>query len=331
MTADSWTVTLADGKQFAASGQMVLLEEARTAGLALEHSCRTGRCGVCKTLLVRGETAVRRDEVSLTDAEREAGYILTCCRVAAGDLVLDGTDLGELADFTPKTMPARIEGLDRFADDVMSVRLRFPPGSVIRYMPGQYLDVIGPGGLRRSYSIANAPRSDGRLCLHIRRVEGGAFSAYWFEHANVNDLLRIHGPLGTFSLRSDAKRNLVFLATGTGIAPVKAMLEALAQADTTHILHVYWGGRTPADHYFDPVPAGMPVRYTKVLSRAPACGGGHRNGYVQQAVLDDRIPLADATVFACGSDAMIHAARAKLVEHGLHPRQFHSDAFVSSN
>jgi CDP-4-dehydro-6-deoxyglucose reductase len=324
-----WSVRLANAKQFAASSARSLLDEARAAGLALEHSCRTGRCGACKVRVASGRTQLLEAESSLTTQESEAGLVLSCCRSAASDLELDTEDLGALGSLPLKTLPARIDSLVRLAPDVMQVLLRLAPGSGLEYLPGQYIDVIGHGGVHRSYSIANAPRADGKLELHVRQVEGGVMSRYWFTEARPNDLLRIHGPLGTFSLREDRKQRLVFLATGTGIAPVKAMLEAIPQGAADEQIHVYWGGRTPADHYIEPVASGRAIRYVRVLSRTRAASA--RTGHVQQVLLDDLLPLEDSTVYACGSEAMIRSAKAQLTARGLSPRHFHSDAFVSSN
>ncbi|MNZ47014.1 CDP-6-deoxy-L-threo-D-glycero-4-hexulose-3-dehydrase reductase [compost metagenome] len=215
----------------------------------------------------------------------------------------------------------------------MEVILRVPPNSKFTYLPGQYIDIIGEAGLRRSYSIANAQRADGKLELQIREVEQGMMSQYWFARAKTNDLLRLEGPLGTFSLREKAVRNIVFLATGTGIAPVKAMLEQLlgnpSMADGKKVF-IYWGGRTPSDIYWNPQLQGLDATFIPVLSRADAQWTG-RTGYVQSALIKDAIDLTQSVVYACGSEDMIHSARDELTALGLPVKQFYSDAFVSSN
>ena len=158
-------------------------------------------------------------------------------------------------------------------------------------------------------------------------------SRYWFEEAKANDLLRLNGPLGTFFLRDVSGQDLVFLATGTGIAPIKGILEEmvfLEKASLPRSIGVYWGGRVCKDLYWEPTKLGLPIRYMPVLSRAAADWKGSR-GYVQEAVLKSGINLEHATVYACGSSAMIGSARAQLVAAGLNERQFYSDAFVSSS
>jgi len=325
-------VTLANAKKFVAANDKTILLEANANGIVLEYSCRTGRCGVCKAQVVRGETHPLRAEEALTAEELHAGVILTCCRAADTDVDLDIEDLGRLAEMAAKTVPCRIDSLERLALDVIQITLRLPPASKLNYLSGQYVDIIWQGA-RRSYSIANAPQVNGKLTLQIRHVEQGLLSHYWFNEAKADDLLRLEGPLGTFCLRTVEPRNLIFLATGTGIAPVKAMLEELATSPELTLgknIHVYWGGRSVHDIYWQVEFKELSFNFIPVLSR-PSPDWGGRCGYVQQALLEDEVDLTDAVVYACGSDNMIHSARKQLTSAGLHPKKFYSDAFVSSN
>jgi CDP-4-dehydro-6-deoxyglucose reductase len=248
------------------------------------------------------------------------------------DLLIEVEDISAFVIPTVKTLPARISSLKKLAPDVLRVLLRVPPNNIVNYLPGQYVNVIGVGGVRRSYSIANAPSADGQLELHIRAVAGGVMSDYWFNGAKTDDLVRINGPLGSFFLRETAGLDLVFLATGTGIAPIKAMIEAmpqLAASKPPRSVTVVWGGRVQDDMYLD--VAAMPGNHVfiPVLSRASPNWSGGR-GYVQQALLEVLPDLSKAAVYACGSDAMIHSARLAMFEAGLPANRFYSDAFVSS-
>lgn len=326
-------ITLPSGRQFAADDNEAILDAALRAGLTLEHSCRSGRCSSCKTQVGSGHTIALHDESGLSVAEREAGWILSCVRRATTDTTLKGVqDLGDVRLIPARTWPCRIQVLEKLAPDVVRVVLRLPPTSDFLFYPGQYIDLIGPGGVRRSYSVANAPRADKLVELHIREVPGGALSAYWFGQAKVNDLLRLHGPLGTFFLRGAAGLHLAFLATGTGIAPVKAMLEglqSLPQEQRPASISVYWGGRTSADLYWAPEGIDVEHRFVPVLSRAGADWSGAR-GHVQQMLLAEAPDLSRTLVYACGSDAMIHGAREALLAAGLPEQRFHADAFVCS-
>ena len=259
-------VTLNSGASFEAGAGVTILDAAATAGITLPYSCRTGRCSTCKCKLVEGRTTVLFPEAGLESWELENGWILGCARAAETDLVLEVEDLAGLALPPARTLPCRISSIEKPAPDVARIRLRLPPASDFRFLPGQYIEVIGHGGLRRSYSLASAgPAAEG-LELHVRAVDGGAMSGYWFSQAKINDLLRLQGPLGTFFLRDVSSRNLIFLATGTGIAPVKAMLEALvalAPGSGPASVTVLWGGRVLADLYLD---TGRNVSHSSVHS-----------------------------------------------------------------
>ena len=314
-----------------------MLDAAIASGLMLEHGCRTGRCGSCKAHVAHGSTVALRAPVSLTDDEIGRHWVLTCTHAAASDVKLDVEDLGDLAHIQSRISPARIDSLEKLSEDVMRVILRLPPHSQFRFLAGQYLDVSSPAGTRRSYSIASAAATPEKLELQIRRVDGGDLSSYWFEHAKPNDLLRFNGPRGTFFLRPVAGLDLVFLATGTGIAPILSMLMQLAQApagECPRSVSLYWGGRHREDHYLDPSPLLDGLRYVPVLSRGDIDWDGAR-GHVQDVLLRDvahgRAAVLDhATVYACGSEAMIHGARRLLGDGGLPSERFHFDAFVSS-
>lgn len=326
-------IKLANGKEFSAEPSETMLDAALRSGIVLEHSCKTGRCGSCKVQVQSGSSTLIVDEIGLHQAERDAGWILSCARSATSDVQLDVEDLGDIQLHPTKTLPCRIQSLERLSADVLRVILRLPPNQQFGYHPGQYIDVIGKDGLRRSYSVANAPAADNLIELHIGHMPEGAMSRYWFEEAKTNDLLRLNGPLGTFFLRDVAGLDLILLATGTGMAPTKAILEGMAAGPKERLprsISVYWGGRVPQDHYWNPTETGLALQYFPVLSRADIHWSGIR-GYVQQAVLASGINLAEAAVYACGSLAMIDSARDQLVVAGLNIRRFYSDAFVSSS
>ena len=324
-------VTLSTGVSFPAEPTVSILDAARAHCVILEYSCRTGRCGVCRAPLLHGETVLLRPEESLSPEEATAGLVLTCCRAATSDVILDVEPLPKVANIEIRTMPSRIVSLDRLAPDVMKVVLKTPPLSTMRFLPGQYVDVLA-AGVRRSYSLASAPRADGLLKLLVKRYAGGVLSDYWFNQAKANDQIRIEGPFGTFFLRDDGPANILFLATGTGIAPIKALLEELA-ADPAraaqHRVSVFWGNRRAEDFCWTPDLLSLQLDFHHLLSGPDTQWPGAR-GYVQDAALRHGINAADTVVYACGSDAMIASARQALLTMGLPPRRFFSDAFVSS-
>lgn len=325
-----FSVTLKNKAEFKAQQEKTLLDAAQLDEITLAHSCRTGRCGACIAPVLSGRTKVIKPEQAISQKELDAGYILTCCREACSDLELGIEDISILSQYPSKTLPCRIDALKLMSQDVLQVTLRLPPTMPLKYLPGQYVDVIGANGLRRSYSIANSPNKDGKITLHIRFVKGGQFSHYWFNEAAVNDLLRLEGPLGTFFHRDSAKPNLVFLATGTGIAPIKAMLSQFKACPMKHKITVYWGGRCKEDLYDEVHLKSGHVDYIPVLSRPGADWSG-QCGYVQEVAISNQHDWANTTVYACGSPLMIASAKDRLIKQGLEECHFFSDAFVSSD
>ena len=321
-------ILLGNGKCFPATLGVSILDSARLCGLTLDHSCATGRCGICKARLLSGSVRNLGRTEALTPHEEMDGLILTCRASALTDIHISVDDLGLPANIVRKTLPVRIASIEALLPDVVRVRLRLPPTANFSYVSGQYVNVIGPMGIRRSYSIANAPAPDGHLELHIGRVPGGKMCAYWFEKAQANDLLRIDGPIGTFFHRGDTK-NTILLATGTGYAPAKAILEDLARKQWKGHTLLLWGTRHAFDHYDVPTFPDMDFTYVPVASRsAPA---DMALGHVQDILLERGLDVSNVVVYACGSDNMIASARSSLLAVGLDPRAFHSDAFVSSS
>lgn len=308
-----------------------ILETAESNGLRFAYSCRTGRCSTCKCKVNSGDTVALADEVGLSQKEKDEGWILSCVRSATSNLEIEIDDLGDVNLPNPALFPCRINRLDKVSKHVIRLGLRLPPSSNFKILPGQYVDVIGPSGVRRSYSVANHV-TDNILEFHIGEVGGGCLSDYWFGKAKANDLLRLNGPLGTFFLRSIKEQDVVFLAAGTGIAPINAMIESvkvLPPADQPKSLTVFWGGRTSDDLYFDPSADNRQLRYVPVLSRPTADWKGQR-GYVQDVFLNEHPNLSNCAVYACGSEKMIRSSFQVLVDSGLSEKRFFSDAFLPS-
>lgn len=329
---EKFTITLNNGVAFTCKKNVSLLDAAAAAGVAFPYSCRTGRCSSCKCKVLSGDTDCLTAELGLTEQEVSSGWVLACVRTALSDLMLVANTVEDFDIPAPQTLPCRIHDIKNLAPDVLSVKLRLPPSADFKFLPGQYVDVIGPEGKRRSYSLANSYATDKILELHIRSVNNGLFSAYWFETAKVNDLLRLHGPSGTFFLRGVKGKELVFLATGTGIAPVTSILGGLYELppeDWPETVSVYWGGRSSADLYFNLDFQFKLISFIPVLSRPESSWVGEV-GYVQDVLLSKRSDLSNMMVYACGSNAMIKSAEAKLSAAGLREGCFMSDAFVCS-
>lgn len=328
-----FNVTLIDGSTFRVSRKDTVLRGAIKSGFVLEHSCKDGRCGKCKTKLLSGQVSDIGSSALLTEDERAQGFILTCVSEPINDLVIKAENLSRLDGIKTKVLPCRIDSITLLDPTVIRVVLRLPPNAGFNYLPGQYVDVLGPGGVRRSYSIASTPGElAGKIELIIRYYPGGVMSKYWFSNAKVNDLLRLDGPQGTFFLRDIYDTDVIFLATGTGIAPVKAMVSQLVQTGEISKLRsvsIYFGCRTQSEMFFDEsswFPQG--ATFWPVYSREAV--SDREPGYIQDQVAINKMIGPNTRVYACGSNAMISDAKKLLFELGLNEKNFYSDAFLAS-
>lgn len=315
---------------FKASSSESLLASALVANVNLRHSCKNGQCGECKATLVRGEVEFSDQYGVLNHSERQHGVILSCTAFPISDIEIDAEYIPELASINKKTVPCKVASIEHAGTDVAIVRLRLPPAADFIFLPGQYVDVSFQG-ITRSYSLACRQLENNQLELHIRNVPGGQFSQIVFGQLKLDQLLRINGPHGSFFVRNE-NRPLIFLAGGTGFAPVKAMVEDLLSRGDRRPIHVYWGQRTAASVYSDLIiqwaSLSDHIRTHLVISDDDSWTG--RQGLVHEAVLEDIPTLGEYAVYACGSPGMIAAAKTEFVKHGLDAKAFHSDAFLSA-
>tara|TARA_R110001606_G_scaffold178752_1_gene325423 strand:+ start:6369 stop:7346 length:978 start_codon:yes stop_codon:yes gene_type:complete len=322
-------VSTTEGKQFDTQGDQSILDAALKSDLVFEYSCKNGQCGVCKTTLLKGDIVELQAQLALTDQERNDSNILTCCCAAVTDIEINAVDLSALHGIEIKTLPARVSQITYLSENIVKVTLRLPPTAYFQFIEGQYLDVIW-NAIRRSYSIASIS-SEKEITLLIKRFENGQMSDYWFNKIQANDLLRIEGPKGTFFLR-DAEIPLIFLATGTGIAPIKSILYRLEHDpdyQQKHPIAVYWGNRYPAEFVWQADFHKLKVDFYHVLSK-PETDWAGETGYVQDIALSKHSNLSEYAVYACGSNAMIQSAKQQFLTSGLPENKFYSDAFVQS-
>ncbi|NMM87288.1 CDP-6-deoxy-delta-3,4-glucoseen reductase [Rhodococcus sp. SRB_17] len=328
------------GRTFAATAGEAMLAAAIRAGVGLPYGCKDGACGSCKCKKLDGTVVHGEHQAKALSTEEEAaGFVLTCCGVAQSDVVLESRQVTDESAYPIKKMPVRVAALEKKSHDVMQVRLQLPAADTFRYHAGQYVEFLLQGGVRRAYSMANAPHTQAEapgLELHIRHMSGGKFTEHVFGALKEKEILRIEGPYGSFFLREDSDKPIVLLASGTGFAPIKALLEHMQFKGITRPATLYWGGRRPADLYMDAWVrerlAAMPnLAYVPVVSDALPDDHWHgRTGFVHQAVLDDFADLSGHQVYACGAPIVVESARdAYSAQRGLPPEEFFADAFTS--
>jgi len=334
---------LPGGQQFQVSSDETILEAALRAHVVLPYGCRTGACGSCQARLVSG--TVEQDAFqsgALTATQRAQGFALLCCARAQTDVVVEARVLNAVAEFSVRKMPCRIAAIERPTPDVAILRLQLPAGERFQFAAGQYIDILLKDGARRSYSIAVPPhRTDDGLELHVRHLPGGRFTDPLFGAAEpatkVRDILRFEGPLGTFFLREESQAPMILLASGTGFAPIQAIVEHARARHLERPIALYWGARRPIDLYRDEMARRWAreyadFSYVPVVSDAlPEDAWNGRTGLVHKAVLADFPDLSVHQVYACGAPAMVAAARADFTAHAqLPPDAFFADAFTSA-
>jgi CDP-4-dehydro-6-deoxyglucose reductase len=322
------------GHVFHAQDGETVLEAALREGYRLPYGCRNGSCGSCKGKVAAGSVDHgKSQDTALNASERAAGMALFCQARPCSDLIIECREIGAVKDIPVKTLPCRVQSLERVAPDVMRIRLRLPASERLQFLAGQYIDILLRDGTRRSLSLANPPHDDGLLELHLRNY-GGPFSTRVFTQMKEKDILRFEGPLGTFYLREDSIKPAVLVAGGTGFAPVKAIIEHAIHNKLKRPLLLYRGARHAADLYLNELPEAWQrehgITYVPVLSDATAEEAWTgRRGLVHEAVITDLPDLSGHEVYACGAPAMIDAARLDFIARcGLPEAAFYADAFT---
>jgi CDP-4-dehydro-6-deoxyglucose reductase, E3 len=318
------------GKFFAVNSGETILEAALRHEIWLPHACRSGTCGSCRAMVVTG--AVTYDDAAPVQTRRTSSQIevLLCCAKPSGDITLDVAELEARPIGAVFRRPARVVKIQKPSPDVAVVTLKPPPTAAIRFRPGQYICVVGQDGRLHPFSIANAPRADGTLELHIGRIPNGRFTSYVQEQLQPRDIVRFEGPFGEFGFAEAAERPAILLAGGTGIAPFKAMLESFALTANRYALHLYWGCRHKEGLYaIEEIKALGFARVTPVLSEPKETDAWTgRTGLVHHAVLDDFPDLSPFDVYACGSSGMIEAALSVFTRIAGQPRdRFFAESF----
>jgi NAD(P)H-flavin reductase/ferredoxin len=315
---------------FACEAGETVLDAAERAGYSLPYSCRKGICATCEAELRRGTIALGAKQVA-----GPVSGVLLCQAKPQTDILIHPKRIDRHDPTARKKITAVVYRVSRPADDVFTLMLRFPAGIRARFKAGQYLRVAMPDGDTRNFSMANAPRESDSVQLHIRRIPGGLFSEGVLARLQKGDRLKIEIPYGEFYLRTGSEKPIVCLATGTGFAPLKSIIEDLFNRGNTRSVRLYWGGRRKQDLYLAEIAKKWQARadwltFTPVLSEPDVDWNG-ATGLVHHAVLRDIPDLSGWQVYACGNPLMIRNAQHDFQSlGGLPGDQFFADPFVSS-
>lgn len=325
------------GRQFDCEADETVLAAALRAKLILPYGCKNGACGSCKGVITSGTVQHgAHQQKALSDEEESQGSALFCCARPQSDLTIVAREMLADDDYPIKKMPARIAKLEKLADDVMLIELQLPAVEKLNYRAGQYIEFMLKDGKRRSYSLANAPHLEQPLTLHVRHMAGGLFTDQVFNTLKERDIVRFEGPYGSFFLREDSDKPMILLASGTGFAPIKALVEQIIALGSQRPMHLYWGGRRPQDLYMQALceewQRELPqLKYIPVISDdLPEDEWLGRTGFVHQAVMADHSDLSGFQVYTCGAPIVVESARRDFVAQcGLPAEEFFADSFTS--
>ena len=334
----TYQVTIAaSGTNFTVENDESVLDAALRQGVGLPYGCRNGLCGNCKGKLQSGQVHYRQNPEALTAEEKQHGYTLFCQACPDSDLTIAIQEITNSTDLPIRRFPAKVVSITQLNHDVMRICLKPPEAVRMQFLAGQYINFILKDGRRRSFSIANPPHEDKYIELHVRHIQGGRFTGEVFDNMHVNDIVRLEGPLGSFFLREDSPRPVIFLAGGTGFAPIKGIIEYTLKKNHHREFYLYWGARSVEDLYMHDVAQHWAaeyshIHYIPVLSEPkPEDHWQGRTGYVHEAILQDFDSLAGYDIYGSGPPAMVYAGRDAFLPRGLDPQHYYSDAFEFSN
>ncbi len=316
------------GLQFEVEDHESILTAALRQGYVLPYGCKNGAGGSCKGKLLEG---------ALDYEEKAQGKALFCQAKPLTDVVLEARAIGAAKDIQIKTLPCRVHRLERLADDVMAILLKLPANERLHFLAGQFIEFLLKGGARRSFSMANPPHDAELLELHVRHVAGGQFTDHVFGKMKERDILRFEGPLGTFFLREESEKPMVLVASGTGFAPIKSLIENAFHKGVARPMVLYWGGRRPKDLYMHGLALKWAAEHAQQFSYVPVISDGlpedawtGRSGFVHRAVMQDFPDLSAHQVYACGVPIMVDSARRDFIRQCALPEdEFYADSFTT--
>lgn len=329
------------GLAFSVVEGQTLLDAALEAKILLPYSCRSGSCSTCKAKVIEGAYQAGDAPNHILEAEELAeGYTLLCQVRPESDMVIESRQAQVISDIQVRKMPSRVLSIDKRSDDVVVLKVQLPASQPFNYYAGQYLEFILKDGRRRSYSMANPPNEDNIVELHIRHLKGGAFTDHVFGAGDTQlkerEIIRVEAPLGSFFLREESDKPIIMLASGTGFAPIKAIVELMQAKAIKRRVMLYWGGRRPKDLYMHELAEEWASRipdfsYIPVISEATAEDDWKgRTGFVHHAVMQDFPNLSSYEVYACGAPIMVETARKDFVHQCQLPDEaYYADAFTS--
>lgn len=341
------TIKPAGGKRILVKKGENLLKAALEAGIAWPHDCRVGSCGSCRCTLVEGKIKPLSDfSYVLNGDELKAGMILACQSALKTDVVIDLVLDEEAHQVEVHTHDGAISGLRKLTHDIMEVTVKCDSSVPHNYMAGQYAELVTPGVERaRSYSFAKAPEDEksGEFTFFVRLVPGGEHTEWLFKEDRTGVKVKVTGPFGSFYLR-EGDAPLLCVAGGSGMAPLKAVLEHAANRQVKRDVIFLFGARTQKDLYcieeMDKIRArwnkGAKFSFIPVLSHESEDSDwkgprGFVTDYLKHEFIEKGVDVSSHQGYLCGPPAMIDAAIAVMNQAGMSNDHIHFDKFLDAS
>jgi CDP-4-dehydro-6-deoxyglucose reductase len=329
----SYTVTLLPSNiSFVCESDESILDGALRNDYIIPYGCQGGSCGACSVQVVSGNfNYPDGDPNGITAADKAANKAFLCQAHAVSDITLEVNVEEGIAK--SKILPVKVVEKNQLTHDIVQLILKLPEGETLDFQAGQYIDFLLKDNKKRSFSLASPSNKENTLELQIRHVDDGYFTDIVFNKMNVDEMMRIEGPLGTFYLRSDRKRPIIMMGGGTGFAPLKGMIEQAINENLALDIHLFWGVRAEKDLYMldliDQWSQKLPnFKFTPVLSEPDEADGWQgKVGFVHEAVIEAYKDLSDHDLYMCGPPVMIEASRNAVTAKGLNQDNMFSDSF----
>jgi ferredoxin-NAD(P)+ reductase (naphthalene dioxygenase ferredoxin-specific) len=310
-----------------------ILEAALAQSVDYPHNCRAGNCSACKSRLYSGEVEMSPySEFALSEAEKESGLILACRAVPWSDCEIAWLSEEDRIVHPTRALKCQVYDVIRATHDISIVKLHVVAGGPYDFSAGQFADVTFPGMPSRQYSMANRP-DQSTLEFHVRAVPDGQVSNFVHTQLKAGMPVEVNGPGGTSYLRAKHQGPILAVAGGSGLAPIKSIIETALFERLTQPIHFYFGVRDERDiyleHHFQTLAAQHPnFKFTPVLSNASG-PTPRRTGFVTDAVRTDFPSLEGFKAYLCGPPPMVEAAQRMLPELGVLNENIHADAFYT--
>ena len=333
MTHHSITI-LEAGRRVEGAGNVSVLDACLNGGVAVRYNCRSGECGECMARLVSGRVKELpgADPAIFTDSHRRDGMILSCLCYPESDLEIS-VEMAEDGAPAIREFDAIVARVDRPVPSIAEIVVRVD--APVDYVAGQYFEWILPGiDPNRSYSAAGRPGGT-EIGFHVRLYPDGQVSKRILRGEIASgDVLTLKGPYGAFRWSDGDDRPAIMVAGGTGMAPIKALLEEAFARDTRRRIIYVYGTRRSEDLYQTEIMAEWMARFPNftfipALSDEPAdsCWQGAR-GLVTDVLAREVRDGLGAEAYLCGPPPMIDAAIPLLERMGVDRSDIHYDKFT---